>query len=115
LARGLIQIKKNFDFFKLSKKFPKIMSDGGRRITRSAAKGAKEKIDKGLTPSLKKSTIQLRKDRGLGGTKPLYATGELYRSIKSTKDGLEMLHYGWYHHKGFTAKNVPIGFQNVKP
>lgn len=115
MARGLIEIKKNFDFFKLHKKFAQVMSDGGRRITRSAAKGARERIEKGLSPALKKSTLQLRKDRGLGGTKPLYATGELHRSIKSTEDGLEMLHYGWYHQNGFRAKNVPVGFENGKP
>ena len=109
MARGLIEIKKNFDFFKLLDKFPKVMSDGGRRITRSAAKGAKERIEKGLTPPLRRSTIQLRKEAGTGGTKPLYETGALHRSIKSTKDGLEMLEYGIYHHKGYTAKNVPIG------
>ena len=115
MARGLIQIKKNFDFFKLIDKFPKIMSDGGRRVTRSAAKGARERIDKGLSPPLRKSTLELRKARGLGGTKPLYATGELYRSIKSTDEGLEMLHYGLYHENGFTAQNVPIGFEKGKP
>ena len=115
MARGLITVKKNFDFFKLEKKLPKIFSDGGRRVTRSAARGARERIENGLTPPLKKSTLELRKERGLGGSKPLYATGELHRSIKSTKDGLEMLHYGWYHQKGFISKNVPIGFRNGKP
>ena len=115
MARGLIEIKKNFDFFKLLKEFPKVMSDGGRRITRSAAKGARQRIESGLAPTLKNSTLDLRKERGIGGSKPLFATGELHRSIKSTKEGLEMLHYGWYHHKGFTAKNVPIGFESNNP
>ena len=61
MARGLIEIKKNFDFFKLLKELPRVMSDGGRRITRSAARGARQRIEAGLTPPLKKSTLDLRK------------------------------------------------------
>ena len=109
MARGLIEIKKNFDFFKLERNLPKVFSDGGRRITRSAAKGAKERIERGLAPPLKKSTIELRKQRGTGGSQPLFETGALHRSIQSTDEGLEMLHYGWYHEKGFTTKKVPTG------
>ena len=108
MARGLIEVKKNFDFFKLHDKFAKVMSDGGRIITRSAARGSRERIDKGLSPPLRQSTIQLRRERGTGGTKPLYETGALYRTIKSTDEGLEMLEYGLHHEKGYTVKNVPI-------
>lgn len=92
---------------RLRDKLDKILSKGGQRITRSAAKGARERIEKGLAPPLQQSTLELRKDMGIGGTKPLFATGALHRSIKSTKDGLEMLEYGLYHHYGYTTKKVP--------
>lgn len=108
MAKPLLTITKNFDFSKLEQSIDKILSKGTRRVARSAAKGAKERIERGLRPPLKKSTIELRKARGTGGTKPLYETGALHRSIKPTENGLEMLQYGLYHHKGFTAKNVPI-------
>ena len=100
----------NFSFMKLRNKIEKHLSDGARRITRSAAKGAKERISKGLSPPLKKSTLELRRARGIGGSKPLFATGELHKSIRPTEDGLEMNKYGWYHQQGFMATNVPIGF-----
>jgi len=110
-----LKFTSNISFQKLYDKLPEILEKGGRRITRSSAKGAKDRIDKGLSPPLKRSTIELRKEKGTGGTKPLYETGSLYRSIKSTDEGLEMKKYGWYHHKGFTVKNVPVGFENGKP
>ena len=94
---------------RLASRIGRNISDATRRVSRSAAKGAKERIDAGVTPPLKESTIALRRERGTGGTKPLYETGDLYRSIKSTKEGLEMNKYGIYHHYGFTAHNVPIG------
>ena len=103
-----LKVISNIDFLQLANRISRNISDGTRRIIRSAEKGAKERIDKGLYPPLRQSTIQLRKERGTGGTKPLYETGALYRSIKSTDEGLEMLEYGWYHEKGYTVKNVPI-------
>lgn len=85
------------------------------RIARSAEKGAKDAISKGLKPPLKKSTIDMRKKRGTGGSKPLFETGALFRSIKRSKGGLQMLNYGLEHHRGYTTasdsmipnKNVP--------
>ena len=96
-----LNVTTNFDFMKLRDKVEKVLSDGTRRITRSAAKGAKQRIEKGLTPPLRQSTLDMRKKRGTGGSKPLFETGELYRSIKSTKDGVEMLGYGLNHHRGY--------------
>ena len=76
-------------------------------MARSAEKGAKEAIAKGLKPKLKKITVDSRKKRGTGGTKPLFETGALFRSIKGTNEGLEMLHYGYKHHIGDAGKNTP--------
>tara|TARA_R100001594_G_scaffold28676_3_gene53948 strand:+ start:505 stop:1023 length:519 start_codon:yes stop_codon:yes gene_type:complete len=112
LAAQYIVTKRNFDFHKLLDNIPKILDKGTKRLGRSAAKGAKERISKGLKPRLKASTLQLRRERGTGGTKPLFETGSLFRSIKANDEGFTMNEYGWYHEKGFTVQNVPLGFKN---
>ena len=99
-----LQIKTTFSFGKLASQMPKILEKHMQRTARSSATGAREAIDKGVKPALKESTIEIRKKRGTGGTKPLYETGELYRSIKGTSRGLEMLHYGLYHHRGYKTQ-----------
>ncbi len=98
-----LSIKTNFSFSKLASELPKIIEKNSQRYARSSAEGARENISKGLSPALKKSTLDIRKKRGTGGTKPLYETGNLYRSIKGTSEGLQMNKYGIYHHKGFTT------------
>ena len=106
------QIKTTFSFAKLASKMPKIIEKHMQRVGRSSAQGAKENISKGLAPPLKQSTIAIRKQRGTGGTKPLFETGQLFRSIKNTKDGLQMNRYGIYHHRGFkTGKLTLTKFQ----
>ena len=93
---------------KLERAIPKIIEKYFQTAYRSSAKGAKERIDKGVLTEdgkgLKKSTIAIRKIRGTGGTKPLYETGSLHRSIKGTSEGIEMNHYGIHHHRGFRSK-----------
>ena len=64
---------------------------------------------------LKKSTRDIRSERGIAGNKPLFATGALHDSIKPTNTGVEMEEYGIWHSVGFTTgansmipgKNVP--------
>ena len=108
-------IETTFDFGKLVNQMPKIIEKHMQRTGRSSAQGAKENISKGLSPPLKKSTIEIRKKRKTGGTKPLFETGDLFRSIKNTKDGLEMNKYGIYHHRGFkTGKLTLTKFQGEK-
>jgi|TARA_Y100000310_G_scaffold166258_1_gene165968 hypothetical protein len=87
---------------------PKILKEYIQRTTRNSAQGAKESISKGLSPRLKKSTIEIRRQRGRGGSKPLLETGALHRSIKGTSEGLEMLSYGIHHQYGFTPKQIPF-------
>ena len=103
-----LEVKSNFSFSKLASNLPKILQKQTRRMTRSSAEGAKENIDKGLSPPLKKSTLEIRKFRGRGGSKPLFETGALRRSIKSTKNGIQMLEYGLHQHRGFTPKKIPF-------
>ena len=96
----------NFDFGKLGAEMPKIIEQHLQRMARSSAAGSKEAIDRGVSPKLEKSTIARRKREGVSGTKPLYKTGALHRSIKGTSEGLEMLEYGVWHHKGI--ENRPM-------
>lgn len=114
-----LETKTNFSFLKLANKLPGIVKKATSSIAKSSAVRAKKNIEKGLKPPLKRSTIELRQERGTGGTKPLYETGALHRSIKGSESGLQMLEYGWYHQKGYKSKNVPIGFdgkgKNAKP
>ena len=121
-----LKVTSNFSFMKLAGKLPETLQSSMNNMAQSAVRGAKERIDKGLSPPLRQSTIELRQERGTGGTKPLYETGALHRSIKLSRAldksglstagvGVNMLEYGWHQHKGFTSKNVPIGFKNGKP
>ena len=102
-----LKITSNFSFGKLADSLPKIIEKHMQRTGRSSAEGARENISKGVSPPLKQSTINRRKARGTGGSKPLFETGDLFRSIKGTSEGLEMNEYGLYHHKGHRAGHFP--------
>ena len=102
-----LQVKTTFDFGKLARQMPKILEKHTQRTARSSATGAREAIDRGVKPPLKKSTIEIRKKRGTGGSKPLYETGALHRSIRGTSEGLEMNTYGLYHHQGHSKGHFP--------
>ena len=95
-----LKVLVNFDFGALHSQMPKIIEKTMQRYARSAEMGSKEAIDKGVSPKLEESTIRRRKRRGTGGTKPLFETGTLYRSIKGTSEGLDMIGYGYLHHIG---------------
>ena len=102
-----ISITTTFSFSKLASEFPKILEKHAQRTARSSAQGAREAIDKGVSPPLEQSTINRRKRNKTGGTKPLFETGELYRSIRGTSEGLEMLEYGLFHHRGHKTGHFP--------
>jgi len=102
-----LQIRTTFDFGKLERQMPKILEKHTQRTARSSATGAREAIDKGVSPPLKKSTIARRKRAGTGGSKPLFETGALHRSIRGTSEGLEMNTYGLYHHQGHSKGHFP--------
>ena len=85
------KVKINFSFAKLASALPKILDKTLSRYARSSAKGAKANIDKGVRPPLKQSTIDIRKGKGITGTKPLFETGNLHRSIKSKGTTLTMI------------------------
>ena len=98
-----VKIKITYNAGRLASEMPKIIQKHMGRYARSSEKGAKEKIDSGKLRPLKDFTIRSRKSRGITGTKPLFETGNLHRSIKGRSDGvLTMAGYGIHHHRGFT-------------
>ena len=109
-----ITVKTTFDFGKLASNFPRILEKQMQRTARSSATGAREAIERGVSPQLKQSTLDRRKRAGTGGSKPLFETGELFRSIKGTSEGLEMWNYGLYHHEG-RARATKTGKKHFPP
>ena len=99
-----IKTRVTYSATKLTRALPKIISKTVSRYARLSANGAKKNIDKGVVPFLKESTLSIRKNRGITGTKPLFETGNLHRSIKAKGDTLTMNSYGLQHHKGFTTR-----------
>jgi len=63
--------------------------------------------DGNVLRTLRDSTEQVRRLRGHNVTKPLFASGALYDSIKATKNGVSFLDYGAEQIRGFTPKYVP--------
>ena len=102
-----LQIKTTFDFGKLASQMPKILEKHMQRTGRSSAQGAREAIERGVSPKLEQSTLDRRKRAGTGGSKPLFETGALHRSIRGTSEGLEMNTYGLYHHQGHSKGHFP--------
>ena len=80
-----------------------------------ADKRLRERINKSLDykgsplQPLAKSTLNIRKQRGRGGSRPLIDTGKFLRSIKQVKKGkkigVEFLAYGLHQAIGFKTNN----------
>ena len=106
-----LQVKTTFDFGKLAKfvaseaftsQVSKLLGGGIVESSKAFMKSG------GVTPKLEKSTIDIRRMRGSGGTTPLYETGALADSLKAKKEGIWGLHYGELHYKGFKPKQIPF-------
>ena len=113
-----IKAKITYDAKKLARNMPKMINGLLKTIAIEASKESKENIDKGLNPPLTQTTKKIRKQRGIAGKDPLFATGNLYNSIKlkTTKNTakISMWRYGALHHKGFTtASNSMIPRKKV--
>ena len=113
-----LQIKSNFSFSKLatyisSKAFS---TKAGQVFGVHIAETSRKFIESGkVKPALKESTIDIRRQFGTGGSKPLHETGALAKSLKVTKDGqLSMLDYGKNHLEGFKPKQIPFKVVNGK-
>ena len=97
-------IKTNIDFGKLSRNLDKVLGKISADIVDKEISNAKEAIDNKIPPPLKDTTIKRRKYLGISGTKPLYATGSLYNSLKTIKKSdsaaVSMNNYGYWHQFG---------------
>ena len=87
----IAKVKITYNAGKLADKMPKIIQKHMGRYARSSATGAKENIDKGVSPKLVQRTIDVRKSKGIVGTKPLYETGYLHKSLEGRSDGSLLL------------------------
>jgi phage gpG-like protein len=110
-----VKVEITYNAGKLAKKLPDILQKYMKNFGEEVEKGSKKAIDDGLKP-LSDWTVNVgRKSKGIKGTKPLFATGNLYNSIKSTSDGqfggLQIAKYGLDHHTGY--KNPWEGFRDV--
>ena len=86
---------------------PKVLEKHMQQTGRSSAQGAREAIERGVSPKLEQSTLDRRKRAGTGGSKPLFETGALHRSIKGTSEGLQMWDYGLFHHEKHKKGHFP--------
>ena len=113
-----LQVKSNFSFQKLANHIASkaFSTKTGQVFGSHIADSSRKFIERGaVTPPLKPSTIDIRKQFGTGGSTPLHETGRLAKSLKATKDGqLSMEHYGKYHLEGFTPKQIPFKVVNGK-
>ena len=100
-----IKTRVTYDAGRLAKDMPKIIKGFLKYYTILTGDDIKDNIDRGLSPALRDSTLEIRKRRGIAGNKPLFATGSLYNSIKlkQSKESAKivMLKYGKSHHEGF--------------
>ena len=108
-----LQVRTTFDFGKLANNIEKILEKYTANFGKASATGIKTALETGSYEALSDTTIDIRK-RGVspnsgfvatGSTKPLIHTGELLRSIKPKKDGVEMFKFGVYQNAGFTTKH----------
>ena len=104
-----IDVISNFDFDKLSKTWTsKIKPELVGNIAKDTASVWKKNIlDKQYTP-LRKSTVAVRENRGRGGNKPLFDTGNLYRSIVAQKTSVKHAAYGEHHIDGYTTGSTSM-------
>ncbi len=111
-----IKTKTNFSFSKLLRKLPKIIEEVKEEVGKETIGSMQETINKSgygeydplttIRKSQRKEGVYFPdKVRGTRykpkfGNTPLKQTGALYDSMKYTKKGIEMLHYGLTHNDG---------------
>lgn len=103
-----LSVKVNFDFGKLANKMPTVINDFlNDSYANVVAKDSQEFIRSGqVTPPLAKSTLRKREREGYPKI-PLLRTGELTKSLKKSKKGLQMKGYGVLQYNGFTRLGKP--------
>tara|TARA_R100000458_G_C8261745_1_gene237164 strand:- start:1068 stop:1493 length:426 start_codon:yes stop_codon:yes gene_type:complete len=106
-----IKIESNFSFKKLADKVDDIIDKYKEDASGAYADGSRKRIDDKIAPSLQDYTKRTRTNK-VPGFIPLKDTGRLYKSLKGTKKGLEMLSYGLDQHRGMNP-NPDKRFQPV--
>ena len=104
-----LKIDTNFSFKKLSSKVDDILNKYKGDVSPAYAQREKHKIDSRTLEQLRPFTVRNR--RPGTGDLPLKETGKLYKSIKGTKLGLEMVDYGLEQYKGIKPNPMP----NARP
>jgi hypothetical protein len=111
------KIEMTLDFVKASKKASKLVKELTLDLyeSKDIARIIKNRIKDSINyrgdklRNLEKSTRNIRKMRGISGTKPLIETGKLLNSIKNVKTknkiGIRMNEYGVHQSRGFTTNN----------
>ena len=95
------------EFFSNRKEIKKVIGKAENYTPLLAEEMKKVIADGGILRSLRDSTKKVRRLRGHNITKPLFATGALYDSIKATKNGVSLNGYGVFQSQGFTPDYVP--------
>ena len=110
-----LEIKTNFSFANLKKRYKKIQKEFITESINKEADKMKKRVATGTTVTgaamdgIKDSTILVRSlNKHPITTPPLNASGKLRNSIKATKTGVRFKEYGIYHNKEYTVKNDPI-------
>ena len=94
------KIDVSFDFGKLLKKLDEILKEDINFRKKELLIAAKDELMNGKFFKIKKSTENIRKKglskagKGNFGNKPLMHTGNMFKSIKETKDGVTYTGYG---------------------
>ena len=115
MAKPLYSVKftSNFSFRKLSQNLNAVIDDSNLSISAAIAKNTKKNILSGVAPALEESTLIQRRTGKTSWkadghrpaetpseTRPLYYSQRLFKSIKGTKEGLEIMDYGLEHNDG---------------
>ena len=127
MAKQSFKVTSNFSFGKLKDKFQEVMQSNNTEIIKDFTKATIDKIEKGRLPELTDRTKEARslglssftghnsRNRPNSENKPLDYTGNLKKSIKAKKEGIEMKSYGLNHHLGgWTTPAKNIGFGSKK-
>ena len=108
-----IKVLVNFDFGKLSSKMDDIINDYTSGYAKDSVQGTRNNINRGVGADGEK--LKLGEKSYRAGQQALYNTGDMYNSLKSSKNTLTINKYGYGHHKqDFSIVKPPVSGTNVK-
>ena len=108
-----IDISINFDFGKLSGKLNNIIDDYTSGYAKDTVQGTRDNIDRGVGADGKALKLGTKSYRA--GQQALYNTGNMYKSLKSNKNSMNIKKYGYGHNQGdFSIVKPPVSGTNVK-